>query len=84
MFALTLSGGYSAQSHIQTDLHTQTHTDSLQVQQAHLEPGEERVLRDELRRLDARRASVERAGLFHQAVTGTAPPRHALMHSNDG
>lgn len=43
----------------------------MQVQRSRLEPGEERQLRAGLRQLDARRASVERAGLFHQAVTGS-------------
>ena len=43
---------------------------SVQVHKARLEEGEERKLRAELRQLDARRSSVERAGLFHQALSG--------------
>ena len=42
----------------------------VQVQQAKLEEGEQQFLRARLRQLEARRSSVERAGLVHLAVSG--------------
>ena len=42
----------------------------LQVRQSGLHEGEEHQLRAQLRQLDSRRASVERAGLMHLAVSG--------------
>lgn len=52
----------------------------MQVQQSRLQAGEERQLRAELRQLDARRASVDRAGLVHQAVTGDRPLTPLVTH----
>lgn len=42
----------------------------VQVRQAKLEEGEQQFLRARLRQLEARRSSVERAGLVHLAVSG--------------
>lgn len=42
----------------------------VQVQQSRLVEGEERRLRATLRQLEARRCTVERAGLLHLAVMG--------------
>ena len=42
----------------------------MQVSAEDLTPGEDRTLRSRLRQLEARRSSVERAGLVHSALSG--------------
>lgn len=46
--------------------------DTVQVREAGVAPGEDVALRQRLRRMEARSASVQRCGLVHTALAGEA------------